>query len=177
MLSLSKRGLQVRRVLRRAQAAADGCDRCRIQVRPADVADGIVVGHIEGIIGAHEDFVGAVELHNLLQLMRCEHHRVEVDLPEVVRCECTSIVVLLGLASRPGRTCRRAAVGPYLFHWVMHRSLQNPSAFRRDVVNPLASFLDSVTLLGYTFAILQNCIDAAAGLSRCLQCTPAAAPP
>lgn len=72
---------------------------------------------------------------------------------------------------RPSSGCGGLSTG------FMHRPLQNPSAFRRDVVNPWASFLDSVTLLGYTFAILQNCIYAAAGLSRCLQCTPAAAPP
>jgi hypothetical protein len=42
-----------------------------------------------------------------------------------------------------------------------HASLlaKNPSAFRPDVVNPCASFIDSVTLLGYTFAILHICIE------------------
>src|SRR5215207_2420694 len=30
--------------------------------------------------------------------------------------ECMSTVMLFGRTSRPGRPCRRAAVGPYLFH-------------------------------------------------------------
>src|SRR5262245_62168001 len=34
-------------------------------------------------------------------------------------CECKSIVTLLGRSSRPGLPCARAAVGPYLFHWLM----------------------------------------------------------
>ena len=61
-------------------AAADARRRLTAS-RPAaaDVADGVVVAHVEGIVGAHEDLVGAVEAHELLQLVRREHDRVEVD--------------------------------------------------------------------------------------------------
>src|SRR6266481_2657451 len=37
----------------------------------------------------------------------------------IATCEWISTVVLFGLTSRPGLPCLRAAVRPYLFHWVI----------------------------------------------------------
>src|SRR5262245_8380939 len=44
-------------------AAADRSDRLSVEPGAAHVADGIVVRHVEGIVGAHEDVAGAVEPH------------------------------------------------------------------------------------------------------------------
>jgi len=45
------------------------------------VADRIEFQHVERIIGAHDDAVGAEGLHQRLKLMRRKNDRVEIDVP------------------------------------------------------------------------------------------------
>ena len=47
------------------------------------MADRIVVGHVEGIVRSHDDVIGAVEAHQLGELMGREHDRVEIDFLEI----------------------------------------------------------------------------------------------
>ena len=53
------------------------------RLRFGHMADRIVVRHVERIVGAHEDVVGAEHLHEIFELVRREHHRVEIDLLQV----------------------------------------------------------------------------------------------
>ena len=49
------------------------------------MADRIVVRHVERIVGAHDDVVGAEHLDQILELVRREHDRVEIDLASDIR--------------------------------------------------------------------------------------------
>jgi hypothetical protein len=45
------------------------------------MADRIVFQHVKGIVRAKDDAVGAIGLHQRLELMRRKDHRVEIDVP------------------------------------------------------------------------------------------------
>src|SRR6476661_752350 len=57
-------------------AAADGSDGGLTQTGAAHVPHRVEVGHVEGVVGAHQDLVGTVEAHEILQLVGGEHHGV-----------------------------------------------------------------------------------------------------
>ena len=53
----------------RVAARDRGDGRCVKALHPRDMPDRIVVRHVEGIVGAHDDAVGAVEPHQLGELI------------------------------------------------------------------------------------------------------------
>ena len=48
-----------------------------------DVADRVEVGHVEWIVRSHDDAISAELAHQLRELVRREHHGVEIDLLEL----------------------------------------------------------------------------------------------
>src|SRR5581483_6607413 len=58
---------------------ADGGHGGLVEAGAADVADGIVLAHVEGEVGAQQDAVGAVEIDQGPELVRGKHDRVEVE--------------------------------------------------------------------------------------------------
>src|SRR5580692_6382873 len=65
-------------------AAGEGCDgRCVKAFDARNVADGIKIRHVIGIIGAHDDVVGAEHTDQFGKLVRREHHRVDIDAFEI----------------------------------------------------------------------------------------------
>ena len=88
----SERGSNPQKLAR--VAAGDGCDGRGVEaVHGRDVADGIVVGHVKGIIRSHDDVVGAVEAHQLGELVGREHDGVEIDFLEVTGRRVRQIAV------------------------------------------------------------------------------------
>src|SRR5262249_47021213 len=55
----------------------------------------------EGVVGTHQDVVGAIETNELLQLVRREHHRVEIQ-PLQICCGRMRQVAVGGGARTPG---------------------------------------------------------------------------
>src|SRR5262249_31908747 len=83
-------------------AAGDGGDGRGVEViRRGDVADRIVVGHVEGIVRSHDDVVGAVEAHQLGELMGREYDRVEINFLEIAGRRVRQVAVRIR-ARAPG---------------------------------------------------------------------------
>src|SRR5258708_7953030 len=52
-------------------------------LKSRDVTDRIVLGHIEGVIGAHKDTVRSEQLEQISQLVIAEHDGVEINLSQI----------------------------------------------------------------------------------------------
>src|ERR1700712_370915 len=54
-------------------------------LHPCDVSNGIIFGHVERIIGTHQDTIGAEDVDQVCELVIGENHGVEIDLPQIGR--------------------------------------------------------------------------------------------
>ena len=64
-------------------SAANGREGLLIQVKAGDMSDRVILAHVEGIVGAHEDPIGAEDFDEVGELVFGEHDRVEIDLPQI----------------------------------------------------------------------------------------------
>src|ERR1019366_1662012 len=60
--------------------------RCLVHpMHPRNMSDWIVFGHVERVVGAHDDAVGAEHVDQIGQLVIAENHGVEIDLQQIGR--------------------------------------------------------------------------------------------
>ena len=95
------------------------------------MADRIEFGQVEGVVGSHDDAFRAVEAHQLGELVRREHHRVEIDLPEVAGRRPRQIAVRIG-ARAPG-VIDAAGIGRQVTAAVHRENLQLGMPFEHAV--------------------------------------------
>src|SRR5262249_23558351 len=113
-------------------AAGDGGDGRSVEaVRGRDVADRIVVGHVEGIVRSHDDMVGAVETHQLGELVGREYDGVEIDFLEIAGRRVRQVAVRIR-ARAPG-VIDAAAVSGEIAAAVRGKNLQLGMPFEHAV--------------------------------------------
>src|SRR5438046_1276238 len=67
----------------------------------AEESDRVGLGHVEGIIGAEHDVIGAPDLDQMLQLALVEDHGVEIELLQILRGRLLDVDAAI-LAMREG---------------------------------------------------------------------------
>src|SRR3982074_533236 len=67
-------------------SACDLGQRCFVYpVYPCDMSDWIIFGHVERVVGAHHDTIGAEDIDQIRQLVIAKDYSVEIDLPQIGR--------------------------------------------------------------------------------------------
>src|SRR6516165_6301073 len=72
-----------------------------------NVAKRVILRHVIGIVGAEQDMIRAEHFHQRGELVRCEHHRIDIDSSEVIRGRPRQSTVTIGTRAqawsmRPG---------------------------------------------------------------------------
>src|SRR5947209_4066340 len=102
-------GLELQTERQGGIAAANGRQGSVIQLQACNVADGIVLAHIEGVVGAHDDPVGTEDVDEVGKLVFGEHDRIKIDLPEICRRRQREIAV--SVRARPPGVIDPAGIG------------------------------------------------------------------
>src|SRR5947209_20583355 len=74
-------GLELQTERQGGIAAANGRHGPVIQLQACNVAEGVVLAHVEGIIRSHDDPVGTEDIDQIGKLVFGEHDRIKIDLP------------------------------------------------------------------------------------------------
>src|SRR5215469_5211016 len=61
-----------------------------------NVAKRVILRHVIGVVGAEQDMVRAEHSHQRGELVRCEHHRIDIDSSEVIRGRLRQSTVTIG---------------------------------------------------------------------------------
>src|SRR5579883_1625383 len=113
-------------------------DRLKVAVVQTDsryMANRIVFGHVEGIIGPHENTICPENLHEIGELMIAEDDRVEIDLPEISsRRQRQAAMAVVARAPRMVNPARIGREIPAAMHGQQLEIGKTPKRARKDQI-------------------------------------------